>query len=108
MRNTGYAKSVQYDFLNSKRKNGQQMTLESFHTNLILKFISHGPNFWDFINKLNEIILSPEKDMERINNGLPIGRNSIKPSTLQRNLILEILKADWGNNAFKLCKSLIS
>ena len=30
--------------------------------------------------------------MERIINGLPIRRNSIKPSTLQRNLTLEILQ----------------
>ena len=66
--------------------------LESLHANLKRKFKSHNPNFWEFINKLNEIILSTEKDMERIINGLPIRRSSIKSSTLQRNLTLEIFQ----------------
>ena len=66
--------------------------LKSFHANLKRKFRSHNPNFGEFINKLNEIILSTEKDMKRIINGLPIRRSSIKSSTLQRNLTLEILQ----------------
>ena len=75
-------------------RNEKQTTndLESFHANLKRKFESHNPNFWDFIKKLNDVILSSQKDMERINNHLPIRRNSIKPLTLQRKSNEEILQ----------------
>ena len=76
-------------FRNEKRTTND---LESFHANLKRKFKSHNPNFWDFIKKLNDVILSSEKDMERINNHLPIRRNSIKPLTLQRKFNEEILQ----------------
>ena len=76
-------------FRNEKRTTND---LESFHANLKRKFKSHNPNFWDFIKKLNDVILSSEKDMERINNHLPIRRNSIKPLTLQRKFNEEILR----------------
>ena len=76
-------------FQNEKRTTND---LESFHSNLKRKFKSHNPNFGDFIKKLNDVILSSEKDMEIINNHLPIRRRSIKPLTLQRKFNEEILQ----------------
>ena len=76
-------------FQNDKRTTND---LGSFHSNLKRKFNSHNPNFWEFIKKINYVILFCEKDMERINNHLPIRRRSIKPLTLQRKFNEEILQ----------------
>ena len=67
---------------------GKQTTndLESFHASLKHKFKSHSPNFWEFCRKLNKkVILSDEKNMERIDHGLSIQRNWTRPKTIQRN-----------------------
>ena len=48
--------------------------LESFHANLKRKFISHNPNYWDFIRNLNKVIRTSETDMQRIDNDVPIHR----------------------------------
>ena len=76
-------------FQNEKRTTND---LISFHSNLKRKFNSHNPDFFDFIKKLNDVILSSEMDMERIKNHLPIRRSSIKPLTLQRKFNEEILQ----------------
>ena len=75
-------------FQNEKRTTND---LESFHANLKRKFKSHNPNYWNFITNLNKIITTTEKDMERIDNNLPIRRNS-RPIVRRKNLIIENLQ----------------
>ena len=71
--------------------------LESFHANLKRKFKSHTPNFWEFIQKLNAVIVSTAKDMERIDGGLSIQRNCSRPKTIQRNRIIEVFQGQSLN-----------
>ena len=48
--------------------------LESFHANLKRKFCSHNANYWNLVKKMNKVIKTTEKDMERIDNNIPIRR----------------------------------
>ena len=48
--------------------------LESFHTNLKREFCSHSPNYWVLVQKLNNVIKTTKKEMERIDKNIPIHR----------------------------------
>ena len=71
--------------------------MESFHASLKHKFKSHSPNFWEFCRKLNAVILSTEKNMERIDHGLSIQRNWTRPKIIQRNRKIEIFQRELLN-----------
>ena len=75
-------------FQNDKRTNDD---LESFHAKLKRKFCSHNPNYWSFITKMNQVIKSTEKDIERIDNNIPIRRNAT-PDALHKNRVIQDLQ----------------
>ena len=75
-------------FQNDKRTNND---LESFHAKLKRKFCSHNPNYWSFITKMNQVIKTTEKDIERIDNNIPIRRNAT-PEALHKNRVIQDLQ----------------
>ena len=75
-------------FQNDKRTNND---LESFHAKLKIKFCSHNPNYWSFITKMNQVIKTTEKDIERIDNNIPIRRNAT-PDALHKNRVIQDLQ----------------
>ncbi|KAI6648195.1 hypothetical protein LOD99_12004 [Oopsacas minuta] len=70
--------------------------LESFHANLKRKFKSHNPNYWDFIKNLNKVIQTTEKDIERIDNHVPIRRKK-RPVTIQKEKYIDALQQQLIN-----------
>ncbi|KAI6661967.1 hypothetical protein LOD99_9636 [Oopsacas minuta] len=70
--------------------------LESFHAYLKIKFKSYNPNYWDFIKTLNEVIQTTEKDMERIDNHVPI-RHKKRPVTIQKEKYIDALQQQLIN-----------
>ena len=74
-------------FQNNKRTTND---LESFHANLKRKFCSHNPNYWNFFKKINKVIKTTEKDMERIDNNIPIRRTPLHIALHKKQVIHEL------------------
>ncbi|KAI6656109.1 hypothetical protein LOD99_1442 [Oopsacas minuta] len=60
------------------------------------KYKSHNPNYWDFIKNLNKVIQTTEKDIEIIDNHVPIRRKK-RPVTIQKEKYIDALQQQLIN-----------
>ena len=61
--------------------------VESYHAKISKKFKSNHPNFWNFCETLNNVIIDTDTDIARLKNGLDISRIQKKDQLTKNHLL---------------------